>query len=97
MWLAGRDRFQEEVCRGISFLPLDASNWLDFLESPKTPLSSKLALVVYLYFYCLCSKRIDITSTIYPAVIAFLNSSRMTESWPILFIKAVWFILAVSF
>lgn len=58
MWTSGRDHFRREILKGMSFLSADATTWIDILTRGEVDYSSKLALVVYFYFYYLTMNRL---------------------------------------
>ena len=94
MWPGGFDSYRREIIRGVSQLPLDTSIWMDFLVAHSTHSSGKLALIIYLYFYFLCTKNFNAVGAVYPSIVNFVNFSTEIISQP-LFVKAVWLVFAV--
>ncbi|KAK6624998.1 hypothetical protein RUM43_005289 [Polyplax serrata] len=95
IWSDGLQDFHNQIQRGFEELPLDASQWLDVLVDSESLGSSKIALLLYLYFYCMTAKSQSIIATIYPAIVTFIYFSSGLETSALL-AKVVWFIFVIS-
>jgi len=57
LWPGGVPAFHKHLQAGLEFLPIDYAFWLKALHTQDAPLSLQHAIIIFMYFFCLCASK----------------------------------------
>jgi len=57
LWPGGVTAFHKHLQTGLEFLPIDCVFWLKALHTQDAPVSLQHAVILFIYFFCLCASK----------------------------------------